>query len=350
MSTTPRTPRSIESILATDFPPEYIPGARSAVETCLRLSPGERFTLITDEATVTIAASLAAEVRRLGNPMEVFVLEDFDDRPMTSLPVSILAALERTDVSIYACRSQPGELAHRIEMMRVINRVMPRHGHMVNINHRIMLEGMQADFNEIDRISTRVLELASAARNITATTPRGTDIRVRLSPELRWLKTSGIITREKWGNLPGGEIFTSPERVDGIFVVDGVVGDYLCEKYGDLRDTPLRIVIENSRIVSCECENTKLLEEFNRYCSTDENSNRVGEFAIGTNTALSGVIGHILQDEKLPGVHIAFGHPYSEHTGAAWKSTTHIDVVGRDFDIFIEGRQIMRLGSFMLDA
>jgi len=163
---------------------------------------------------------------------------------------------------------------------------------------------------------------------------------------LKWLKTSGFITREKWGNLPGGEIFTSPERVDGLFVVDGVVGDYLCEKYGDLQDAPLFIHIENSRIVHCDSENRQLLNDFVKYCMTDENSNRVGEFAIGTNIALTKLIGHILQDEKYPGVHIAFGHPYSEHTGAPWTSTTHIDVVGRDFNIWIENEQIMKEGVF----
>ena len=40
------------------------------------------------------------------------------------------------------------------------------------------------------------------------------------------------------------------------------------------------------------------------------------------------MIGNILQDEKFPGVHIAFGNPYGAHTGADWYSSTHIDVVG----------------------
>jgi aminopeptidase len=55
----------------------------------------------------------------------------------------------------------------------------------------------------------------------------------------------------------------------------------------------------------------------------------VGEFAIGTNIGVRDVIGNILQDEKIPGVHIAFGNPYGAHTGADWYSATHIDVVGR---------------------
>ena len=60
------------------------------------------------------------------------------------------------------------------------------------------------------------------------------------------------------------------------------------------------------------------------------------------------VIGNILQDEKIPGIHIAFGNPYGAHTGADWYSATHIDVVGRDFDIWVDGRQIMKHGKFLL--
>ena len=63
----------------------------------------------------------------------------------------------------------------------------------------------------------------------------------------------------------------------------------------------------------------------------------MGEFAIGTNIGVKRVIGNILQDEKFPGIHIAFGDPYGNHTGAPWKSTTHIDVVGLEFNIWLGG-------------
>lgn len=340
--------RGADAIASLPSPADYDAGARNAIEVCLSLQPHETCTLITDEACLAIAASLARHARATGATVHAFVLEDFGARPMTAMPEPILEALRVSHVSMYACRTQTGELPHRIAMTAVVNERRIRHGHMVNINHQIMLEGMRADFHAVDALSTRVIARAREARRITAKTPAGTDIEVTLSPELRWLKTSGIISPDKWGNLPGGEIFTSPVNVEGVFVVDGVVGDYLCEKYGDLRETPLTIEIEHSRIRACRCDNRMLLDEFIAYCMTDENSNRVGEFAIGTNTALTRVIGHILQDEKLPGVHIAFGHPYAEHTGADWKSTTHIDVVGRDFDIWIEDERIMERGRFLI--
>ena len=98
---------------------------------------------------------------------------------------------------------------------------------------------------------------------------------------------------------------------------------------GLLDETPLTIEITGNRIVSCRMRRTRSWSRtFWTYTHTDENSDRVGEFAIGTNIGVTRVIGNILQDEKFPGIHIAFGDPYGAHTGAPWKSTTHIDVVG----------------------
>ena len=159
---------------------------------------------------------------------------------------------------------------------------------MVDINLAIMRKGMRADFGEIDAFSQRLLELARSSKRIRCTTPGGTEFEAEFSRKLKWLKTSGIIQKDKWGNLPGGEILTSPLNTQGVFVVDGVVGDYLCRRYGNLKETPLTIEVEDNRIRSVSSENKDLRDEFRAYTQTDENSNRVGEFAIGTNTACSG--------------------------------------------------------------
>lgn len=330
------------------FDPELTPGARNAVNVCLRIQPHEKVTIVTDYAAREIAAALAAAVEEVGAPYREWVLEEIAPRPLAAMPPQILEDLESSQVSIYAVVAQADELKTRMQMTGVVNRRKIRHAHMVNIDRRIMLEGMRADFLEVDRISTEVWRIASAAREIRATTPAGTDLIARLSPEYRWLKTSGIISPDKWGNLPGGETFTTPQRVDGDFVIDGVVGDYLCAKYGNLRETPLSIRVRDSRLVEAHSSNRALEEEFWDYTHTDENSDRVGEFAIGTNIGVRDVIGNILQDEKIPGVHIAFGNPYGDHTGARWYSATHIDVVGRNFDIWADGRHIMRAGRFLL--
>jgi len=240
-------------------------------------------------------------------PYRSWVLEDVAERPLTGLPQSILDDLEKSRVSIFAVQAQKNELKARMQMTEVVNRRKIRHAHMVNINRQIMLEGMRADFQKVDRLSQKVVDMVRKASTIRAKTAAGTDLTADLNPNYRWLKTSGIISAEKWGNLPGGEIFTTPGEVNGTFVIDGVVGDYLCAKFGNLKETPLTIHMRNNRLTEAHSDNRELQEDFWRYTHTDENSDRVGEFAIGTNIDLKDVIGQILQDEKYPGVHIAFG-------------------------------------------
>ena len=342
------------SILSTEFPDEFAAGARSAIETCLRVQPEEKVTLITDAATAGIAAALATQLEVNGCRWNAFLLEELAPRPLVDMPAAVLEDMESSDVSIFAVTVQRNELRSRMQMTNVVNRRRMRHAHMVNITPQIMCEGMRADFHLVDRLSQKVIERVRRASYIRATTAAGTNIRAELNPEYKWLKTSGIISREKWGNLPGGEIFTTPDEVNGTFVVDGVVGDYLCARYGLLERTPLTVEIRGNRITACSSENRELRDEFWAYTHTDENSDRVGEFAIGTNIGIARVIGNILQDEKFPGIHIAFGNPYGEHTGAQWSSGTHIDVVGLRFNIWVgtaDGEErIMQDGTFLIEA
>jgi aminopeptidase len=336
------------------FPDEFLEGAHNAVTTCLRIQSYEKVTVIADESTLTIAASLVSELDKIGCVWNAFVLEELAARPLSGMPAEVLADMETSQVSIFAVQVQPNELRSRMQMTDVVNRRHMRHAHMVNITPEVMVEGMRADFNAVDKLSQIVLDKVRASTYVRATTAAGTDIRAELNPNYKWFKTSGIISTEKWGNLPGGECFTAPGEVNGVFVVDGVVGDFLCARYGILRATPLTIEISRNRITSVSCENKELETEFWSYTHTDENSDRVGEFAIGTNIGVTKVIGNILQDEKFPGIHIAFGDPYGNHTGADWKSTTHIDVVGLEFNIWLGGpngeEQIMSEGKFLVGA
>jgi aminopeptidase len=332
------------------FDPELTPGARNAVKVCLRVQPGEKVTVITDEATKEIAASMVRELEAVGAPYRAWVLEDLAPRPLGDLPREIVDDLESSQVSIFAVQAQANELKSRMQMTDVVNRRKIRHGHMVNVNRQIMLDGMRADFLKVDRISVKVVDMVRKAKQVRAKTAAGTDLVADLNPNYRWVKTSGIISPDKWGNLPGGEVFTTPGEVNGTFVIDGVVGDWLCAKFGSLREYPLTIRVKGNRVVEAHSTNKALETDFWSYTHTDENSDRVGEFAIGTNIELKDVIGQILQDEKYPGVHIAFGNPYGAHTGAEWYSSTHIDVVGRKFDIWVDSEQIMRDGKFLLEA
>jgi aminopeptidase len=101
---------------------------------------------------------------------------------------------------------------------------------------------------------------------------------------------------------------------------------------------------------SCWSSRTDLQDEFWAYCHTAEHSDRVGELAFGTNIALHSMIGILLQDEKVPGVHLAFGDPYGSQTGANWKCQTHIDVLTRDCNVWIDDQQVIDGGRYLMDT
>jgi leucyl aminopeptidase (aminopeptidase T) len=209
---------------------------------------------------------------------------------------------------------------------------------------------MRTDYRLVDRLSDQLLERARAGGSLRVLTPGGTDMRATFDPAMEWVKTSGLITRRYWSNLPAGEVFTTPRSVDGVFVCDGTAGDYFNAKYGDLSATPMRLEVAGGRLVSVSCARRDLADEFLAYCHTDENSDRVGELAFGTNVGLSDMIGVLLQDEKVPGVHIAFGDPYGSQTGATWKSSTHVDVLTRRCDVWIDDEQVIAGGRYLLET
>jgi leucyl aminopeptidase (aminopeptidase T) len=259
-----------------------------------------------------------------------------------------LQLLEGADVGILCMIPQPGELGSRMAIVQVVERRQIRYAHMVGVTPEIMQQGMCADYRLVDRLSDKLRERMIRAETLTVKSSAGTSFAAHFDRGLDWVKTSGLISPRYWSNLPAGEVFTTPATVDGTFVCDATAGDHFNGKYGDLRATPLVMEIRGARLVSVECPRKDLENEFWNYCHTDENSDRIGELAFGTNLGLSEMIGVLLQDEKFPGVHIAFGDPYGSQTHADWKSKTHVDVLTRNCDVWIDQDQIISQGRYQL--
>jgi aminopeptidase len=328
--------------------PELMPGAKNAVETCLAVRPGECVALIADETSSAVAASLAAALEQSHAETTSLLLENFGSRPMRAAPQPVLHALEKADVGILAMNPRPGELTARMTIVQLVERRRIRYAHMVGVTPQIMQQGMRTDYKLVDRLSDKLRDRMLRAETLTVTTEAGTKFAAHFDQRLDWVKTSGLISPRYWSNLPAGEVFTTPATVDGTFVCDATVGDYFNGKYGDLQSTPMILTIEGGRLVGVECARKDLEKEFWEYCHTDENSDRVGELAFGTNLGLSELIGILLQDEKFPGVHIAFGDPYGSQTHANWKSKTHVDVLTRNCDVWIDSDQIIARGHYQM--
>ena len=82
--------------------------------------------------------------------------------------------------------------------------------------------------------------------------------------------------------------------------------------------------------------------------ASDEGSNRIGEFAFGTNPYVNVCTTYILIDEKIFGtVHMALGRPYDN----AYYSSIHWDII-KDMrsggTVEIDGNVIYKDGKFLI--
>jgi len=326
-------------------------GVRNAVEVCMSVKKGEHVLILTDRQTLEVgkAISDAAEKVSKGN-VKIFVLEDYVERPAKELPKVVYDSIPWANVTFYAAESKPGELAVRQPFIRTAVEYA-RHGHMPSVTKELMETGMCADYLKISDLTKKVERAVKGCRKAKVTNGEGTELNVEFNPSWKWKVSDGLYPEKgMWGNLPDGEIYTAAFKVNGKMVIDEL-GDWFSPKYGVLSNSPVTLHVKNSRVdlSSINCANDQLRRELVGYLSEDPNGTRLGEFAIGTNIFLERLTGNLLQDEKFPSVHCAFGDPYPDETGADWHAKTHVDGIVLKCSIWIDGKQIMNEGRHLID-
>ncbi len=147
-------------------------------------------------------------------------------------------------------------------------------------------------------------------------------------------------------NMPDGEIATAPveSTVDGhiTFEFPGVLGGRLVEN--------IRLGWQKGKLI--EASSSTHQDFLHALLQTDPGASIIGEFAIGTNPALTLFCNDILLDEKMDGtVHIALGRAYPG-VGGVNQSAIHWDIVKdmrQEGEIFLDGRLIYQHGRMLLE-
>lgn len=326
-------------------------GARNVIR-LLRLTTADRLVIITDDHTAHIATQIQV-VSSLVAPTLVVRIEDYSGRPVTTIAGQLLNDIRefKPTASVYAAQGLEGELpAFRRPLMdMLIQEFHCRHAHMINVDEQLMTEGMNADYDRVAEITNKLLGMLQTTQLIEVTSSDGTNLKAKVNPQkYKWVPCTGVIDQPgKWTNLPDGEIFTTPESVSGI-ISARVLGDYFGHRYGILAK-PIHVTIQQNRVVNISHPDQTLVNELSNYLKSEVNNDRVGEFAIGTNIGLTSLTGNLLQDEKFPGLHLAFGHPYPDLTGADWDAPGHVDLVSPNTTIWFDQKMIMQDGTFLIN-
>jgi len=324
-------------------------GARNAVRVCMGVDSTDRVIVLTDEETAPVGDALLRETAAVDARHKSVLLENYGRRQLTQLPADLADDVRSfgPSVTFFAATARQGEFPMRRAFIDLATRELgARHAHMPGITPAIVREGLSVDYDVVGEITRDVYERLRTCTGVHVTSSKGTDLVARFSDALRWVPCDGSYHQSgEWGNLPEGEVFTCPESVDGVLVAD-VVGDYFSGKYGILPD-PVTVEIADGLAGKITCANKQLEAELTSYLTSNENGGRVGEFAIGTNIGIKALCGNLLQDEKIPGVHLAFGHPNGDLTGATWSSATHVDMIPSDCTIYVDGELLMEAGRFV---
>jgi leucyl aminopeptidase (aminopeptidase T) len=329
-------------------------GAINLVEMCLEIKMGEKVVIVTELAKADISNAICEALDDRGIEYLSLNIEDFIERPAKTLAKNLLDKIREfmPNISIYAASGMEGELPNfRRPLIKFLTAELDcRHAHMIGIDTNVFEIGMNQDYNKIFDFTNKLTQMLKETSKIRVGCPFGTNVEFEIdNAKYRWIPCTGkIVEQGTFSNLPDGETFTYPSVVNGK-IVAWVLGDTF-DKDGALA-MPLTVEVKDSYITSINCENKDIEDRFRAYVEKYPDGNRVGELGIGSLLNLKSFTGNLLLDEKYPGVHIAFGFPYPEVTGAQWNTDSHIDIIPKevDIEIFRNGvwERVMEGGKFL---
>lgn len=322
--------------------------ARRVIQTALGVVAGDRVVVVVDEVREVLGGTLAELARSIGAEAEVVVLERLGRRPLRALPGQLRAELTRAQASVLLVGFDEGEWQMRLEYVKLVTELRLRHAHMIGVGRKTLLAGFSAD-------PQRILDATRAVRTrlrpdsvLRLRTPSGCDLEVKLDPARRWQERVGIIRPGRWENLPGGELFTSPGDVNGVFVADASVGGSAGAEAGALARTPVRVEIRGGAFKSVQCVDRGLAAAVETHLRAERNADKVGLVILGTNVGMREATGEAVADQNLPGLHVAFGATYAEQTGAGWDAPSQLMMTATNADLDLDGAPLVRQGRYLV--
>ncbi|MFB6135258.1 MAG: aminopeptidase [Halobacteriaceae archaeon] len=302
--------------------------AETAVHQCLALEPDESCAVVTDDEREPIGEVLyevASEVTADATLVRYPPGEQHGAEP----PAPVAAAMRAADVFLAPTTKS---LSHTRARSRATE-AGARGATLPGITDEVFTTGLDADYETIREHCERVLDQVEGADVVRVTTEAGTD--VTFEPGDRaWRRDTGIVHEPgAFSNLPAGEVFVSPETADGTYVVDGTM-----MPHGRLDGERLRFEVADGYVTDISDDAVReqveaAAEEVGR------DAYNLAELGIGTNVAVTDLVGSVLLDEKAAGtVHVAVGDDAG--IGGDTDAPVHLDGVIRDPTVYADGDEV----------
>ncbi|WP_159898839.1 aminopeptidase [Salinirussus salinus] len=303
--------------------------AETAVRQCMGLEAGESCAVVTDdkrqaigEALYEVAAGVTEDAALVRYPPG----EQHGAEP----PAPVAAAMAGADVVLAPTTKSLSHTRARTGANEAGARVATLPG----ITEEVFRTGLDADYQEIAAVCAEVHEAVAGADELRVTSPQGTDITVRPG-DRQWREDTGVVHGAgEMSNLPAGEVFVSPETADGRVVVDGTMMPHGRLEAGET----VAFTVEDGQVTSIEDEGLRDSVEAAAAEAGDAAYN-FAEMGIGTNLAVTELVGSVLLDEKAAGtVHFAIGDDHG--IGGDVEAPIHQDGVLTEPTVHVDGEQL----------
>jgi leucyl aminopeptidase (aminopeptidase T) len=245
--------------------------------------------------------------------------------------------MRESDVAIAATTYAITHTEARVQASRAGARVILR-----GITEDIMLgDAMQADYDEVRRITERVAGFLTHGESVEVTSEKGTKVRFSIKGRKGLVLAGSYDPTIGFAALPDGEAPIAPvkDSVNGC-----IVFDYSLDSIG-LLSHPVTLNVKAGVVteISGGIEAEKLRGIIDK---ADSNAKRIAEFAVGTN-GRARLTGNLAEDKKrLGSAHFAIGDNHG--IGGVIRSSIHLDGVLLSPTVVVDGKIIVTEGRVAL--
>lgn len=302
--------------------------ARTAIEQCMGVEDGESCLIVTDDERMAIAEALDAVAREATDEVGL-IRYPVGDQHGEEPPEPVAAAMAGADVVLAPTTKSLSHTSAR----KAANEAGARVATLPGITDGVFLMGLDADYEKIREECDRLLAQVADADEIRVTSAAGTDITVEPGNR-EWREDTGIVhDAGAMSNLPAGEVFVSPETADGTVVVDGTM-----MPHARLEDRTVEFSVADGQVT--DIDDDTIREELEAAAEeVGDDAYNLAELGIGTNVAVTDLVGSVLLDEKAGGtVHLAIGDDHA--IGGDVEAPIHTDGILTDSTVFVDGDQI----------
>ncbi|MFC7114339.1 aminopeptidase [Natronoarchaeum sp. GCM10025703] len=303
--------------------------AETAVHQCLALDADESCLVVTDDKRERIGEALydaATGVTEEATVMRYQPGDQHGEEP----PAPVAAAMAEADVFLAPTTKSLSHTRARGSACEA----GARGATLPGITEEVFTTGLDADYESIAEVSADMLETVRDTDEIRVTTPAGTDITFAVGGR-EWQDDTGMVHEPgEFSNLPAGEVFISPTSADGTYVVDGTMRPHGLLAEGQ----QLTFEVEDGYVTSISDDEIRDQIETGAE-EVGQDAYNLAELGIGTNLAVTDLVGSVLLDEKAAGtVHIAIGDDAG--IGGDTDAPLHLDGILRDPTVSVDGEVI----------